>query len=49
MLHLQLLGPLLVRDDEGRDLTPPGGRERNGLATLAVVSPDGLSTERLAA
>ncbi len=49
MLHLDLLGPLVVRDDEGRELTPPGARERNGLATLAVVAPDPLSTERLAA
>lgn len=48
MLHLQLLGPLLVQDDDGNDLTPPGARERNGLATLAVVSPDPLSTERIA-
>jgi predicted ATPase/class 3 adenylate cyclase len=48
MLHLQLLGPLLVQDDEGNDLTPPGARERNGLATLAVVSPDPLSTDRIA-
>ena len=49
MVHLQLLGPLLVRDDDGNDLTPPGGREREGLVTLAVVSPDPLSTERIAA
>ncbi len=49
MLHLQLLGPLVVRDDEGRDLTPSGARERDGLATLAVVAPDPVSTERLAA
>ncbi len=49
MLHLQLLGPLLVRDDDGNDLTPPGAREREGLVTLAVVSPDPLSTERIAA
>ncbi|MEL6983555.1 MAG: BTAD domain-containing putative transcriptional regulator, partial [Actinomycetota bacterium] len=49
MLHLQLLGPLVVSDDAGNDLTPPGARERNGLATLAVVAPDPLSTERLAA
>lgn len=49
MLHLQLLGPLVVTDDDGQDLTPPGARERNGLATLAVVAPDPLSTERLAA
>ncbi|MGI9613378.1 MAG: BTAD domain-containing putative transcriptional regulator, partial [Acidimicrobiales bacterium] len=49
MLHLQLLGPLLVQDDEGRDLTPPGARERDGLVTLAIVSPDPLSTERIAA
>jgi predicted ATPase/class 3 adenylate cyclase len=48
MLQVQLLGPLIVRDEAGRDLTPPGGRERNGLATLAVVSPDSVSTERLA-
>ena len=48
MLHLQLLGPLLVQDDDGQDLTPPGGREREGLAALAAVSPDPLSTERLA-
>ncbi len=48
MLHIQLLGPLLAHDDAGADLTPPGARERNGLATLAVVSPDQLSTERLA-
>jgi predicted ATPase/class 3 adenylate cyclase/DNA-binding SARP family transcriptional activator len=39
----------MVQDDEGRDLTPPGARERDGLVTLAVVSPDPLSTERLAA
>lgn len=49
MVHLQLLGPLLVRDDDGNDLTPPGAREREGLVTLAVVSPDSLSTERIAA
>ncbi len=49
MLHLQLLGPLLVQDVDGKDLTPPGSRERDGLVTLAVVSPEGLSTERLAA
>lgn len=49
MLHLRLLGPLTVHDGEGRELTPPGGRERNGLATLAVVAPESLSTERLAA
>ena len=48
MLHLQLLGPLLARDDDGKDLTPPGARERDGLATLAVVSPDPLSTDRIA-
>lgn len=48
MLHLQLLGSLVVNDGAGRDLTPPGARERNGLATLAVVAPDPLSTERLA-
>ncbi len=49
MLHLQLLGQLVVQDEDGNDLTPPGARERNGLATLAVVSPEGLSTERIAA
>ncbi|MGI9596702.1 MAG: BTAD domain-containing putative transcriptional regulator [Acidimicrobiales bacterium] len=49
MLHLQLLGPLLVQDDDGKDVTPPGARERDGLVTLAVVSPDPLSTERIAA
>ncbi len=49
MLQIGLLGPLEVRDDNGRDLTPAGGRERIGLATLAVVSPESLSTERLAA
>ncbi len=49
MLHLQLLGPLVVVDDSGRDLTPAGARERNGLATLAIVAPDPLSTDRLAA
>ncbi len=48
MLHLQLLGPLLVHDDDGMDLTPPGARERDGLATLAVVSPEALSTDRIA-
>jgi predicted ATPase/class 3 adenylate cyclase len=48
MLHVRLLGPLQVTDDEGRDLTPPGARERAGLATLAVMSPESLSTERLA-
>ncbi len=49
MLRVQLLGPLVVVDGDGRDLTPPGARERNGLAALAVVAPDPLSTERLAA
>ncbi len=49
MLRIELLGPLVVSDAEGRDRTPGGGRERNGLATLAVVSPESLSTERLAA
>ena len=49
MLHIALLGPLVVNDDEGLELTPAGARERNGLATLAVVAPDPLSTERLAA
>ena len=49
MLRIGLLGPLLVLDDDGADLTPAGGRERNGLTTLAVVSPESLSTERLAA
>ena len=48
MLQIGLLGPLVVVDDDGADLTPAGGRERNGLATLAVVSPESLSTERLA-
>jgi predicted ATPase/class 3 adenylate cyclase len=49
MLHIRLLGPLLVEDDNGNDLTPPGARERTGLASLAVVSPEAISTERLAA
>lgn len=48
MLNLRLLGPLAVFDAEGRDITPPGARERIGLVTLAVVSPDPLSTERIA-
>ncbi|MEM7274066.1 MAG: BTAD domain-containing putative transcriptional regulator [Actinomycetota bacterium] len=48
MLHLRLLGPLAVTDDDGTDLTPPGAREQAGLVTLAVVSPDPLSTERIA-
>ncbi|MEM9653729.1 MAG: BTAD domain-containing putative transcriptional regulator [Actinomycetota bacterium] len=48
MLNLRLLGPLTVVDEEGRDVTPPGARERIGLVTLAVVSPDPLSTERIA-
>lgn len=48
MLNLRLLGPLTVHDVDGRDITPPGARERIGLVTLAVVSPDPLSTERIA-
>lgn len=49
MLQIGLLGPLRVLDGNGTDLTPTGARERNGLATMAVVSPESLSTERLAA
>lgn len=49
MLHIRLLGPLEVADDQGRDLLPPGAREQLCLAVLAVVAPTGLSTARLAA
>ena len=48
MLHLQLLGPLVARDHNGTDLTPQGPRERACLATLAILAPEPLSTERLA-
>ncbi len=48
MLHLRLLGPLAVSDDQGNDLTPQGPRERACLATLAILAPEPLSTERLA-
>ena len=49
MLHIRLLGPLEVADDQGRDVLPPGAREQLCLAILAVVAPTGLSTPRLAA
>ncbi len=49
MLHIRLLGPLEVADDQGRNLLPPGSREQLCLAILAVVAPTGLSTPRLAA
>ncbi len=49
MLHIRLLGPLEVADDQGRDVLPPGAREQLCLAVLAVVAPTGLSTPRLAA
>ncbi|MEZ5410389.1 MAG: BTAD domain-containing putative transcriptional regulator [Acidimicrobiales bacterium] len=49
MLHIRLLGPPEVTDDQGRDVLPPGAREQLCLAILAVVAPTGLSTPRLAA
>ncbi|MEL7156487.1 MAG: BTAD domain-containing putative transcriptional regulator [Actinomycetota bacterium] len=49
MVHLRLLGPMEVVDDDGNDLTPAGARERLCLATLAVDAPNSLSNERLAA
>ncbi|MCP5035869.1 MAG: tetratricopeptide repeat protein, partial [Actinomycetia bacterium] len=49
MLHLELLGPLRVLDDDGNDLTPAGQREQEGLVMLAVVAPTPLSVERLSA
>ncbi len=48
MVHVRLLGPLQVLDDDGRDVTPGGARERLCLATLAVDAPNSLSQERLA-
>ncbi len=48
MVHLRLLGPLQILDDNGDDITPPGARERLALATLAVDAPSSLSNERLA-
>lgn len=48
MLQVQLLGPLQVLDRANVELTPPGGREQLCLATLALVAPQALSTERLA-
>ena len=49
MVHVGLLGPLVVTDDDGNDLTPPGQRERACVAILAVMAPEAVSTERLAA
>lgn len=49
MLRVELLGPLVVTDGAGTELTPQGQRERACLATLAVLAPEALSTERLAA
>lgn len=49
MLHLQVLGPLQVTDGSSEDLTPAGGREQLCLAILALVAPQPVSTERLAA
>ncbi len=47
MLEVLLLGPLQVLGDDGVDLTPAGGRERQCLAVLATVGAEGVSMDRL--
>ena len=43
-----MLGPLVVRDGDGIDVTPRGTQKRRLLAALVAAVPDPVSAERLA-
>ena len=47
-MHFEVLGPLVVRDGDGIDVTPRGTQKRRLLAALVVAAPDPVATERLA-
>ena len=47
-MRFDVLGPLVVRDDDGIDVTPRGVQKRRLLAALVAAAPDPVPAERLA-
>ncbi|HWM20511.1 MAG TPA: BTAD domain-containing putative transcriptional regulator [Ilumatobacteraceae bacterium] len=47
-MRFEVLGPLVVRDGDGVDVTPRGTQKRRLLAALVAAAPDPVSAERLA-
>ena len=47
-MRFEVLGPLVVRDGDGIDVTPRGMQKRRLLAALVAAAPDPVSAERLA-
>ena len=47
-MRFEVLGPLVVRDGDGVDVTPRGTQKRRLLAALVAAVPDPVSAERLA-
>jgi predicted ATPase/DNA-binding SARP family transcriptional activator len=48
-MHISVLGPVLLRTEEGREIAPSGHRQRLLFATLLLHSPRAVSSERLIA